>query len=96
MSFCSFRKSLKGITEKYLIVSFCISFFQIDPADVFVLPPNAVQDLHIGVRPQKAGSKFLYLNVVDVDYHQLVSSWLVCVSCKQPLISKVMRLTGPF
>ncbi|MGH0154034.1 UNVERIFIED_CONTAM: hypothetical protein FKN15_026339 [Acipenser sinensis] len=66
---------------------------QIDPADVFVLPPNAVQDLHIGVRPQKAGSKFLYLNVVDVDYHQLVSSWLVCVSCKQPLISKAFEIS---
>ncbi|KAK1159555.1 nephrocystin-4 isoform X1 [Acipenser oxyrinchus oxyrinchus] len=66
---------------------------QIDPADVFVLPPNAVQDLHIGVRPQNAGSKFLYLNVVDVDYHQLVSSWLVCVSCKQPLISKAFEIS---
>nr|XP_033777776.1 nephrocystin-4 isoform X1 [Geotrypetes seraphini]XP_033777777.1 nephrocystin-4 isoform X1 [Geotrypetes seraphini]XP_033777778.1 nephrocystin-4 isoform X1 [Geotrypetes seraphini]XP_033777779.1 nephrocystin-4 isoform X1 [Geotrypetes seraphini]XP_033777780.1 nephrocystin-4 isoform X1 [Geotrypetes seraphini] len=65
---------------------------KIDPETVFVLPPNAVQDLHIGVRPQKAGSKFIYLNLVDVDYHQLVASWLVCVSCRQPLISKAFEI----
>ncbi|KAI1892585.1 hypothetical protein AGOR_G00135100 [Albula goreensis] len=68
---------------------------QIDPAGVFVLPPNAVQDLQIGVRPRKAGSKFVYLNVVDVEYHQLVASWLLCVSCRQPLISKAFEIFLP-
>ncbi|XP_015192646.2 nephrocystin-4 isoform X1 [Lepisosteus oculatus] len=68
---------------------------QIDPAEVFVLPPNAVQDLQIGVRPQRAGSKFIYLNVVDVEFHQLVASWLVCVSCKQPFISKAFEISLP-
>ncbi|XP_066546868.1 nephrocystin-4 [Amia ocellicauda] len=68
---------------------------QIDPAEVFVLPPRAIQDLQIGVRPQKAGSKFIYLNVVDVEYHQLVASWLLCVSCKQPLISKAFEILLP-
>nr|XP_014348387.1 PREDICTED: nephrocystin-4 [Latimeria chalumnae] len=68
---------------------------QVDPAGVFVLPPNAVQDLHLSVRPQKAGSKFIYLNVVDVDYCQLVASWLVCVSSRQPLISKAFEITLP-
>ncbi|XP_029434862.1 nephrocystin-4 isoform X2 [Rhinatrema bivittatum] len=66
---------------------------KIDPENVFVLPPHGVKDLHIGVRPQKAGSKFIYLNLVDVDYHQLVASWLVCVSCRQPLISKAFEIT---
>lgn len=48
----------------------------------------------MGVRPRKAGSRFVHLNLVDVDYHQLVASWLVCVSCRQPLISKVCRCWG--
>ncbi|XP_074831222.1 nephrocystin-4 isoform X5 [Natator depressus] len=68
---------------------------KVDPKGVFILPPNGVQDLHIGVRPQKAGSRFVYLNLVDVEYHQLVSTWLVCVSCRQPVISKAFEITLP-
>lgn len=45
----------------------------------------------MGVRPRRAGSRFVHLNLVDIDYHQLVASWLVCLSCRQPLISKVCR-----
>lgn len=59
-----------------------------------MLPPHGVQDLHVGVRPRRAGSRFVHLNLVDVDYHQLVASWLVCLSCRQPLISKVRRRWG--
>ncbi|XP_067167069.1 nephrocystin-4 isoform X2 [Apteryx mantelli] len=68
---------------------------KVDPDGVFVLPPNGVQDLYVGVRPQKAGSRFIYLNLVDVEYHQLVSSWLVCASCRQPLLSKAFEITLP-
>nr|XP_033700218.1 nephrocystin-4 isoform X9 [Tursiops truncatus] len=64
-----------------------------DPKGVFVLPPHGVQDLHVGVRPRRAGSRFVHLNLVDVDAHQLVASWLVCLSCRPPLISKVCRET---
>lgn len=62
-----------------------------DPAGVFVLPPTGVQDLHVGLRPRRAGNRFVHLNLVDTDYHQLVASWLVCLSCRQPLISKVCK-----
>ncbi|XP_066230978.1 nephrocystin-4 [Saccopteryx leptura] len=64
-----------------------------DPRGVFVLPPHGVQDLHVSVRPQRAGSRFVHLNVVDVDFHQLVASWLVCLSCRPPLISKAFEIT---
>uniref|UniRef100_A0A2K6UXN1 Nephrocystin 4 n=1 Tax=Saimiri boliviensis boliviensis TaxID=39432 RepID=A0A2K6UXN1_SAIBB len=63
-----------------------------DPKGVFVLPPRGVQDLHVGVRPLRAGSRFIHLNLVDVDCHQLVASWLVCLSCRQPLISKAFEI----
>ncbi|XP_075695596.1 nephrocystin-4 [Rhinoderma darwinii] len=66
---------------------------KIDPESVFVLPPNGIQDLHIVVRPLKAGSKFIYLNLVDVDQHQLVASWLVCVLSRNPIISKAFEIT---
>ncbi|XP_039611926.1 nephrocystin-4 isoform X1 [Polypterus senegalus] len=68
---------------------------QTDPAETFVLPPGAVQDLHVRVCPRREGSKFIYLNVVDVDYHHLVASWLVCVSSRQPLISKAFEISIP-
>ncbi|KAJ8264966.1 hypothetical protein COCON_G00140650 [Conger conger] len=67
----------------------------IDPPGVFALPPNSVQDLQVGVRPRKACSKFAYLNVVDVEYHQLLASWLLCVACRQPLISKAFEISLP-
>lgn len=65
-----------------------------DPKGVFVLPPRGLQDLHVAVRPRRAGARFVHLSVVDVDCHQLVASWLVCLSCRPPLISKVWRGDG--
>lgn len=67
---------------------------QMDPKGVFVLPPRGLQDLHVAVRPRRAGARFVHLSVVDVDCHQLVASWLVCLSCRPPLISKVWRGGG--
>lgn len=63
-----------------------------DPDGAFLLPANGIQELYVGVRPRRAGSRFIYLNLVDVESHQLVSSWLLCLSCRQPLISKVRQL----
>ncbi|XP_051642510.1 nephrocystin-4 isoform X2 [Manacus candei] len=68
---------------------------EVDPKGAFLLPANGIQDLYIGVRPRRAGSKFIYLNLVDVEYHQLVSSWLLCLSCRQPLISKAFEISLP-
>ncbi|XP_045714719.1 nephrocystin-4 isoform X1 [Phyllostomus hastatus] len=64
-----------------------------DPGGAFTLPPHGVQDLHVGLRPRRAGGRFVHLNVVDVDFHQLVASWLVCLSCRPPLISKAFEIT---
>ncbi|NXB88901.1 NPHP4 protein, partial [Vidua chalybeata] len=68
---------------------------EVDPNGAFLLPANGIQDLYIGVRPRRAGSKFIYLNLVDVESHQLVSSWLLCLSCRQPLISKAFEISLP-
>ncbi|NXA88375.1 NPHP4 protein, partial [Melanocharis versteri] len=68
---------------------------EVDPSGAFLLPANGIQDLYIGVRPRRAGSKYIYLNLVDVESHQLVSSWLLCLSCRQPLISKAFEISLP-
>uniref|UniRef100_A0A8D0BTR4 Nephrocystin 4 n=1 Tax=Salvator merianae TaxID=96440 RepID=A0A8D0BTR4_SALMN len=68
---------------------------KVNPEGVFILPANGVQDLHLGVRPHSAGSQFIYLNLVDVEFHQLVSSWLLCLLCRQPIISKAFEIVLP-
>uniref|UniRef100_A0A8C7E313 Nephrocystin 4 n=1 Tax=Naja naja TaxID=35670 RepID=A0A8C7E313_NAJNA len=68
---------------------------KLEPDGVFVLPANGVQDLHLGLRPQSAGSRFISLNLVDIEFHQLVSTWLVSVSCRQPFISKAFEIVLP-
>ncbi|KFP20739.1 Nephrocystin-4, partial [Egretta garzetta] len=68
---------------------------QVDPDGAFLLPANGIQDLYIGVRPRRAGSRLIYLHLVDVESHQLVSSWLLCLSCRQPLISKAFEIALP-
>ncbi|NWI68794.1 NPHP4 protein, partial [Todus mexicanus] len=68
---------------------------EVDPDGAFLLPANGIQELYIGVRPRRAGSRFIYLNLVDVESHQLVSSWLLCLSCRQPLISKAFEISLP-
>uniref|UniRef100_A0A8B9RT26 Nephrocystin 4 n=1 Tax=Accipiter nisus TaxID=211598 RepID=A0A8B9RT26_9AVES len=68
---------------------------EVDPDGAFLLPANGIQDLYLGVRPRRAGSRFIYLNLVDVESHQLVSSWLLCLACRQPLISKAFEISLP-
>ncbi|XP_014676311.1 PREDICTED: nephrocystin-4-like, partial [Priapulus caudatus] len=38
---------------------------------------------------------YRFVNVVDVELHQLLRSWLVCLSCRPPVISKVFELQLP-
>ncbi|XP_019477989.1 nephrocystin-4 isoform X2 [Meleagris gallopavo] len=88
---------LRGTRTLRRVKAFCSHphELKVDPAGVFTLPPNGVLDLFVGVRPRRAGSRFFYLNLVDVECHQLVSSWLLCVTCRQPLISKAFEITIP-
>ena len=37
----------------------------------------------------------MYINVVDIEYHQLIRSWLVCVNSRVPVISKAFELQLP-
>lgn len=68
---------------------------QVSPQDPFILAAGTVHELAVAVRPLKTGSKFFYLNVVDVEYHQLVRSWLVCASCRSPIVSRAFELSLP-
>ncbi|XP_035696644.1 nephrocystin-4-like [Branchiostoma floridae] len=68
---------------------------QVSPDTPFMLAANAVHEVNVGVRPLAVGSKFLYINVVDTEYHQLIRTWLICMQTTQPVISKAFDLQLP-
>ena len=65
------------------------------PNEKFMLAAGAVQEISAGVRPQNPGYKHYYLNVVDVEMHQLIHSWYIYIHSKPPVISKAFELTIP-
>ena len=65
------------------------------PSEQFMLAAGAVHELNVAIRPMHDGNKYFYINVVDVEFHQLVRTWLVCVSARAPMISRAFELTLP-
>ncbi|XP_045161165.2 nephrocystin-4-like isoform X2 [Mercenaria mercenaria] len=65
------------------------------PTEQFMLAAGAVHELNVAVRPMQEGNKFFYINVVDVEFHQLVRTWLICVSSRAPMISRAFELALP-
>ncbi|XP_037629345.1 nephrocystin-4 [Sebastes umbrosus] len=68
---------------------------EVDPDGVFVLPPAAVQELQMKVQPWRAGSRFLYVNAVDVENRRLVTAWLLCLNVHRPVLSKAFEVCVP-
>ncbi|XP_047466710.1 nephrocystin-4-like isoform X2 [Mugil cephalus] len=68
---------------------------EVDPAGVFVLPPAAVQELQLKVQPWQTGSRFLYVNAVDVEHRRLVTAWLLCLNVHRPVLSKAFEVSVP-
>ncbi|KAM9350369.1 nephrocystin-4 [Symphorus nematophorus] len=68
---------------------------KVDPDGVFVLPPAAVQELQLKVQPWRAGSRFLYVNAVDVEQRRLVTAWLLCLNVHRPVLSKAFEVSVP-
>uniref|UniRef100_A0AAV2M0Z1 Protein kinase domain-containing protein n=1 Tax=Knipowitschia caucasica TaxID=637954 RepID=A0AAV2M0Z1_KNICA len=85
----------KHTTRKLRCFSSHPQDLKVDPGDVFALPPAAVQEVQVSVQPWRAGRRFFYLSGVDVEQHRLVSSWLLCLTVHQPIISKAFELCMP-
>ncbi|KAF3696625.1 Nephrocystin-4 [Channa argus] len=68
---------------------------EVDPKGVFVLPPAAVQELQLKVQPWRSGSRFLYVNAVDMEQRRLVTAWLLCLNIHQPVLSKAFEVSVP-
>ncbi|XP_028309710.1 nephrocystin-4 isoform X2 [Gouania willdenowi] len=68
---------------------------EVEPLVVFVLPPAAVQELHLKVQPWQAGRRFLYVNAVDVEQHRLITAWMLCLNVHRPVLSKAFEVSIP-
>jgi len=57
------------------------SVMKVEPQDAFMLPANSLQELQVGIRPMSASpcSQLMYINVVDVELHQVRFSRLLVV-----------------
>ena len=71
------------------------SEMRLQPNEPFVLAANNVHEINTAIRPCRSGTKFLFLNVVDVESHQLLRTWLVCAAAKPPHIEKAFELELP-
>ena len=80
---------------------------KVEPQDAFMLPANSLQELHVGIRPMSvsACSQLMYINVVDVELHQvshavhssliaLLSAFIhssICSSSLHPLFNIIIK-----
>ncbi|XP_065817624.1 nephrocystin-4-like isoform X2 [Labrus bergylta] len=68
---------------------------EVDPDSVFLLPPAAVQELQVKVQPWQAGSRFFYVNAVDVEQRRIITAWLLCLNVHRPVLSKAFEVCVP-
>ena len=92
-----FNLLLRGTQAARLVRSFSSNprEMQLFPSEQFLLASGAVHELSVAVRPMKEGTKQFHLNVVDVECHQLIRTWLICVTCQPPTISRAFELQLP-
>ncbi|XP_052081503.1 nephrocystin-4-like isoform X3 [Mytilus californianus] len=92
-----FSLLLRGTQSSRLVRCFSSNDqeMQLYPNEQFMLAAGAVHELSVAVRPLNEGIKIFHLNVVDIEYHQLIRNWLICVTCRSPMISRVFDLSLP-
>ncbi|XP_048580949.1 nephrocystin-4 isoform X2 [Nematostella vectensis] len=86
---------LRGTQSSRLVQCFTshAEELQVRPSDPFMLMANGVHEISLSLTPlTSGGTRYMYVNVVDNEFHQLVRTWLVCATCQQPVISKAFEL----
>ena len=93
-----FLNHSRGTQSSRLVQAFSshAAEMEIEPKEPFMLAANALQELHVGVRPLTPGGKFLYLNVVDIEYHQLVGGKKRCSHFDTSIIYIVLPSTNKY
>lgn len=65
------------------------------PSEAFTLVAGSVHELNVAIRPSQVGCKCFYINMVDIEYHQLLRSWLIFTKCEAPAITRTFELILP-
>ncbi|CAF4479437.1 unnamed protein product, partial [Rotaria sp. Silwood2] len=68
----------------------------VSPSNAFSLAANGLHEVHVLVRPSRAGLRTYCINAVDVENHQIVDTWMIRVDTRMPVISKQFAHTLPF
>uniref|UniRef100_A0A8C4Q1X0 Nephrocystin-4 n=1 Tax=Eptatretus burgeri TaxID=7764 RepID=A0A8C4Q1X0_EPTBU len=71
------------------------NILQVSPAEAFSLPRGSTHELMLTARPTYPSTSIVQLNIVDLEHHQLFASWLVCLSTREPHISKAFEIELP-
>jgi len=89
-----FSLLLKGTQSSRMVRCFSShpNELKLAPCDSFMLMANGVQEIMMKLNSLESGKRMMFVNVVDQEFHQLVKSWLVMVTCSPPEISKVFEI----
>ena len=71
------------------------SEMKLTPGDSFLLAANAVHELSVRIKSTEVGRRYMYVNVVDVDYHQLVRTWMISYDCQRADVRKTIKVKVP-
>nr|AKN21706.1 NPHP4 [Schmidtea mediterranea] len=61
----------------------------------FSLSAHTTYELSLNLTPVKIGNRKFHVNVVDIESHTLIRSWVICATCKEPEISKMFEMQLP-
>ncbi|OQS07837.1 nephrocystin-4, partial [Thraustotheca clavata] len=71
------------------------SELQFNPSGVFQLVPHAFNRIEVRFCTMHIRSKEIIVNLVDVDNHELVGSWLLNTTVQEPVVTKVFDVILP-
>jgi len=96
---CRFTLALRGTQTARMVKTYSSHplEMQVAPTEQFLLPPNGVLEMNAAVRTLSISktTKYMVINVVDNEYHQLIRNWLVAVKTRLPTISKEFDISIP-
>uniref|UniRef100_T1JLE3 Uncharacterized protein n=1 Tax=Strigamia maritima TaxID=126957 RepID=T1JLE3_STRMM len=58
----------------------------------FFFAANQTQQIDVNIKNTSVGSKTYFVNLVDLNDHSLIQSWMICVAANPPIISKVFKV----
>eukprot|EP01135_Chromosphaera_perkinsii_P001735 Nk52_evm4s210 gene=Nk52_evmTU4s210 len=64
----------------------------VNPTQPFMLMANALNEVKLGLKPKDQGTKHFLVNVVDIEFHHLLSTWLISANCNSPVVTKAYEI----